>query len=133
MLTRLILWAINSAQFSIQDRALFTGALLTRLGAIDPCGKVQVDGVNISINGAPLTPEGKVRLRESAKAELSSFARKTVRDIVLEEAHARGFVSGKDMESILWARAAVWFVTREEELYKSLTQDTGNFPLSEDY
>lgn len=112
---------------------LFTGELLTRLGAIDPCGMVVVDGAKILIRGVPLNQEGKIRLRESARAALNSFARKTVRDVVISEAYNRGFVSGQDMDAILWSRAAYWFGTREEELYNSLAGDAGNLSLNEDY
>lgn len=132
MLTKLILWALRSARFSTEDRALFTGELLRRLGAIDLCGIVEADGAKILIRGVPLNQERLIALRESAKAQLTSFARKIVRDLVLEEAHQIGFVAGKDKDSILFARAALWFATREQELYKDLANDTGNSSLNGD-
>lgn len=133
MLTRLILWALRSASFSKEDKALFTGELLRTLGAIDPRGIVEIDKGKILIRGVPLDQESMIRLRESAKAELSSFARSVVRDVVLKESYQIGFVTGKDMEQILFSRAAYWFGTREDELYQSLAASTGNFSLNEDY
>lgn len=130
MLARFIVWAIQNSRFSKEDRLLFTGELLKRLGAIDPCGIVHVDEGKILIRGVPLKQEAMIRLRESAKAELDSFARSVVRDIVLNESYQIGFVTGKDFEQILFSRAAYWFGTRETELYKSLAADAGNSLLS---
>lgn len=133
MFTRLILWALRSASFSKEDKALFTGELLRALGAIDPRGIVEIDKDKILIRGVPLDQERMIRLRESATAQLNSFARGVVRDLVLNETYQIGFVTGKDMDQILFARAAYWFGTREEELYQSLATSAGNSSLNGDY
>lgn len=126
MLAKLILWAIDNAHFSKEERALFTGALLSKLGAIDPRAIIEIDKDTVLIRGVPLDGESMAQLRESAKGAVNSFARKVVRDVVLQEAYNIGLVTGKDMEQVLFSRSAVWFSRREEELYKDLAKDAGN-------
>lgn len=122
MLSRLVLWAINNARFSKEDRALFTGSLLRRFGAVDLGGILTIDGGRVSIRGVPMSQEQTIAVRESALAMETSIARKFVREQVLTEAVNIGFVSAQDMDQVLFARAAVWFGTKEEEWYDRLAQ-----------
>lgn len=122
MLSKFVLWAIENARFSKEDRALFTGALLHRFGAIDLHGIIRVGEGKIFIRDVPLSQEQSIAIRESALAMQSSIARKFVREQVLSEAVNIGFISAKDFETMMFSRAAVWFGTREEELYHSLSQ-----------
>ncbi len=123
MLAKFVLWAINNARFSQEDRALFTGSLLHKFGAVNLRGMIQIDGGKISIKGVPLSQERVIALRESAKAMMNSMARNLVREQVLSEAVNIGFTSAQNFEQVEFARAAVWFATREEELYEKLSAE----------
>lgn len=120
MLARLVLWAINNARFSPEQRALFTGTLLRKFGAVDLHGIIRVDEGKIFIRNVPLSQEQTIALGQSADAALNSIARKFVREQVLTEAVNIGFTSAQNFDQVEFARAAVWFGTREEELYEKL-------------
>lgn len=120
MLAKLVLWAVNNARFSQEDRALFTGSLLHKFGAVDLHGIFSVGEGKILVRGTPLSHEQVISVRESAIAMKNSVARKLVREQVLSEAMNIGFTTAKNFEQTEFARAAVWFGTREEELYMLL-------------
>lgn len=120
MLAKLVLWAIRHAIFSPEDKALFTGSLLKKFGAVDLGDIIRVDEGKIFIRGVPLSQEQTIALQESARAMENSIARKFVRDQVLSEAVNIGFTSAKTLDQVEFARAAVWFGTREEGLYQEL-------------
>lgn len=122
MLSKFVLWAIQNARFSQEDRALFTGTLLHRFGAVDLHGIIRIGEGKIFIKDVPLGQEKTIALRESAQAMLNSAARKLVREQVLSEAVNIGFTSAQRFDQVEFARAAVWFGTREEELYEKLVE-----------
>lgn len=121
MLAKLVLWAIDNARFSQEDRALFTGKLLRRFGAIDLHGILRIEAGRLFIRGEQANQELFIALRESANAMLDARARKLVREQVLSEAVNIGFTAAKTFDQVEFARAAVWFAIREEEWYEKLT------------
>lgn len=122
MLAKFVLWAIHNARFSPEERALFTGSLLRKFGAVDLGGILSIDGGKILIKGVPMSMEQTIALRESAIAMGNSVAWKMVREQVLTEAVNIGFTSAQDIDQVLFARAAVWFGTKEQEWYERLSQ-----------
>lgn len=122
MLAKLVLWAINNARFSPEERALFTGSLLRKFGAVNLHGIIRVDEGKIFIKNVPLSQERLMALRASADAMKSSMARNLVREQVLSEAVNIGFTSAQNFQQVEFARAAVWFATREEELYDKILE-----------
>lgn len=124
MFAKFVLWAIRNARFSKEDRALFTGSLLRRFGAINLHGIIRVGEGKIFIKNVPLSQERIIALRVSAEAMKSSMARNLVREQVLTEAVNIGFISAQNFEQVEFARAAVWFATREEELYDKIIAES---------
>lgn len=120
MRAKLVLWLIDNAQFSKEDRALFTGKLLRRFGAIDLHGILRIEAGQLFVRGKPLAPEQFATLRASAEAMIDSRARAFVREQVLSEAVNIGFTSAQNFDQVAFARAAVWFATKEEEWYEKL-------------
>lgn len=120
MLARLIFWAIDNARFSQEDRALFTGRLLRRFGAVDLHGILRIEAGQLYVREKPVTQEQFIALRASAEAMLDSRARKFVREQVLSEAVNIGFTAAQNFDQVEFARAAVWFATKEEEWYEKL-------------
>ncbi len=118
MLAKLVLWSIRNARFSAEDRALFTATLLHRFGAIDLHGIIRVEAGQIFVRDRPIPQEQVLQLR--ARQMLNSRARHLVREQVLSEAVNIGFTVAQQFEQVEFARAAVWFGTKEEELYEKL-------------
>lgn len=123
MLAKLVLWAVKHARFSPEDRALFTGALLHKFGAINLHGIIRVGEGKIFIKNVPLSQERTLALRNSAEAMKHSMARNLVREQVLTEAVNIGFTSAQKFDQVEFARAAVWFGTCEEELYDKILEE----------
>lgn len=106
-----------------EERQILTAMLLDRLGALPLHAKIKVDGTGkVSVNGRSLDIETADRLRQAAVAMQNNAARNLVRETVTFLAIIDGVHKNVSPEMGLFAKAALWFLQEENELYATLAQ-----------
>lgn len=116
--TKLALALLDYSRLSNENRQLLTASLLHQLGAVPLRAKVVVDDLHqVFIDGKPMTMETSRLMHEGSKALLRNFARKVVREQVTFMAITKGVHENISPEQGLFAKAALWAMQEEDELY----------------
>ncbi len=118
---------LSGSRIGHEERQLLTAALLTKLGAlplharitVDETGKMLFDGKSADIERAR-------KLHDSAKSMMNNFARRFVRAQIRYMAIQKGVHENVSPEQGLFAKAALWLLQEEEELYKKLAGELNN-------
>lgn len=106
-----------------EERQMLTAMLLDRLGALPLHAKIRVDGTGkVSVNGRSLDIETADRLKQAAVAMQNNAARNLVRETVAFMAIVDGVHKNVSPDMGLFAKAALWFLQEENELYATLSQ-----------
>lgn len=109
---------------SIEERQILTALLLEKLGALPLRAKIVVDKTGmVSVNGRSLDPELAMTLQQAAVAMQRNAARNLVRETVTYLAIVDGTIKSINPEMMLFAKAALWFLQQEDELYATLAQE----------
>lgn len=120
---KLAVWLLRHGRLGNEERQLLTATILDRLGALPIRAKVIVDGAGrISIGGNKMTFEAAKAAQSAAQALLKNFAYKVVREQVTYMAIQKGVHENVTPEHGLFAKAALWWMQEERELYLSLAQ-----------
>lgn len=121
--TKLAVWLLTHGRLGNEERQLLTATILDRLGALPIRAKVVVDGAGrISIGGNKMTFEAAKAAQSAAQALLKNFAYKVVREQVTYMAIQKGVHENNTPEQGLFAKAALWYMQEERELYLMLAQ-----------
>lgn len=119
LVTKLVIVLLKDSRLDNEHRQLLTAALLDRLGALPINAKVVIDDVHkVFINGRPITLNAAKKLHEGSKAMVKNFARKVVREQVTFMAVHKGVHENISPEQGLFAKAALWVMQEEDELYR---------------
>lgn len=122
--TRLAAYLLRNADLRVEDRQLLTAVLLDRLGALPVRAKITVDEAKqVFVDGKKLTLESSRALHEASKAMLNNFARRFVREQVTFMAITKGVHENTSPEQGLFAKAALWIIQEEDELYRIFAQE----------
>lgn len=117
--TKLAVMLLRSGKIGNEERQLLTTAIINRLGALPVRARITIDEANqIFIDGKKLTVETARRLHDGSKAMLNNFARKIVREQIVFMAVHKGVHENVSPEQGLFAKAALWNLQEEEELYR---------------
>ncbi len=121
MFAKLVIWFLKHRNLSKEDRMLFTGYLVAKLGGLPIHGILTIDGEGkLLVRGAQLAPEQLMSLRESADALLNNQAWKLIHEQVLYQAVSTGTFEGQNLEQVLFSRAGVWFGQEERKWFEML-------------
>lgn len=124
--TKLAVWLLRSSRLSNESRQILTAALLSKLGALPIHAKITVDETGgILVDGRKLTLERAQQLKEGSEVQLRSVARKFVRETVTFLAVKQGVHENMSPEQGLFAKAALWAMQEEDNLYRLLAQTDG--------
>lgn len=126
MLGDFIAWltvkALKSKTLSGQAKMKVTNALLDNVGSLPLKNSIVFDEMGtIMLNGKPLEVDTAIAFRESALALQDSFARKIVREQVRFLAIQMGIYQGLSPDTILFAKAALWYGEQEDKLLSQIT------------
>lgn len=123
---KLAVFLLKNSRISIEERQLLTAVILDRLGALPIHAKVVIDELGgIFIDGKPLTLEAARHVHESAKALVKNFAYKVVREQISFMAVHKGVHENVSPEQGLFAKAALWVLQEQHELYLRFSQVEG--------
>lgn len=124
--TKLAVHWLRAASIDNECRQILTAALLDKLGALPIHAKISVDeSGSVLVDGKKLTLDRAQQLNQSAVTALSSVARKFVRETVTFLAVKQGVHENMSPEQGLFAKAALWFMQEEDNLYRILAQAEG--------
>lgn len=120
---RLVIFLLENSRLSNESRQLLTASMIDRLGALPMRARIVIDETGkCFVDGKALTLETAQRMRESSRSMRNNFARKFVRDQVKWMALQKGVYENMTPEQGLFAKAALWVMQEEDELYASLGQ-----------
>lgn len=123
LVTGIVIWCLKSIRLSNEDKQLLTGALLDKLGALPLRARIVIDeSGQFFIDGKQIDLETSRRLHETSRTMLSNFARRFVREQVTFMAVHKGVHENTSPEQGLFAKAALWFLQEEDELYSKFAQ-----------
>lgn len=120
----MVIWALKSAHIKNEERQILTSALLDRLGAVPLRAKIVIDEVGqVFVNGKQLTADAALQMKDGSRAMLKNFARRFVREQVMFMAIHMGVHENSSPEQGLFAKAALWNLQEEQELYERFAQN----------
>lgn len=120
---KLAIFLLRNSRIGNEERQLLTAAILDRLGALPVRARMSIDETGqIFIDQKQLTLETARLLQESSRVMLRNFARKFVREQVTFMAIHQGVHENASPEQGLFAKAALWFLQEEDELYRRFAQ-----------
>lgn len=124
--TKLAVALLKNATLKNEERQLLTVTLLDKLGALPLRARISLDEAGqIFVDEKQLTLETSRTLHETSKAMLNNFARRFVREQVTFMAIHKGVHENISPEQGLFAKAALWFLQEEDELYRRFAQIEG--------
>lgn len=99
----------------MSDRMLLTTMLFDKIGALPLRDMIRVNEEGrLLVNGRLVGVEAARKLRESARAELNSYARKFISEQVLYTAVVMGVHKMETPEQSVFSRAAIWYKQQED-------------------
>lgn len=124
--TKLAIRLLRDATLGAEERQLLTATFLDKLGALPLRARITIDEAGqIFVNGKKLSLETARTLHDTSKTMLKNFARRFVREQVAFMAIHKGVHENTSPEQGLFAKAALWFMQEEDELYALLAQNEG--------
>lgn len=121
--TKLAIWLLKNGRLDNESRQLLTATMLDRLGALPIRARITVDeSAQIFVDNKQVTFEVAHRLHETSKSMLDNFARRFVRETVTFMAVKKGVHENVSPEQGLFAKAALWFLQEEDDLYRKFAQ-----------
>lgn len=122
--TKLAVALLRNATLTNESRQLLTSALLAKLGALPLRARIVVDkSGQIFVDEKQLTLEAARQLHDTSISMQKNFARRFVREQVTYMAIHKGVHENASPEQGLFAKAALWFLQEEDELYRILSQN----------
>lgn len=121
--SRIVIWFLNTARFSIEDRAVLTNHLLQKLAALPVRDIITLnDEGGLLINDRPLSVEEVVSLRESATQLSRNYIRKILREQMAFEAIKVGVHNSISNDTNFFAKAALWNQAKENEILQNIVR-----------
>lgn len=113
---------ILKKDFSKRNKIILTNLIIENLGALPlhDIIKVNEEGT-LLINNRSLEYDQVLKLRDSSRALQNNHARKVIREQVKFAAIATGVHRAKDLDEMLFAKAALWWGEKEDELVSILS------------
>lgn len=121
IVVRLVVWLLDKANLTIDQRNLLTGKLLDTMGSSTPLRdiiRIDEEGT-LLVKGSPLTPYEARQYLEGAKSALNNATLQLIWDQIRYECFKGGVSNGAKPEDILFYRTALWNGERER-FYLSL-------------
>lgn len=120
----LTIWLLKGSQLRNEERQLLTSTLLDKLGALPLHATITIDESNrFFVAGRPMDLEVARALSEGSRGMLRNYARKFVRETVQFLAIKKGVHENTSPEQGLFAKAALWAMDEEDQLYRLLAQE----------
>lgn len=120
---KLAVFLLKHNRIDNESKQLLTATMLDRLGALPLRATITTDGTGqIFVKGKQMTLEVARKMHETSKAMLNNFARRFVREQVTFMAIHMGVHENISPEQGLYAKAALWFLQEEDELYRKFAQ-----------
>lgn len=115
LIAKLTLSVLRRTDLSMSDRMLLTTMLFDKIGALPLRDMIRVNEEGrLLVNGRLVGVEAARKLRESARAELNSYARKFISEQVLYTAVVMGVHKMETPEQSVFSRAAIWYKQQED-------------------
>jgi hypothetical protein len=112
---------LSKATLSVEDRVALTNALLNKLGAF-PVGDMIIKTENsVNINGKDLDLDQYLNFKEACVALKENFARRVINEQLKYKATKMGIHESTTIETLLFAKAVIWFINEEEILIERLS------------
>lgn len=124
LFAKLVIWALEKVGSDLETKILLTNAILKEVNAL-PIQSIMsfTKQGTLLLNGKPLDKDKALIIQESARITLHSQARRIIQDRVNWLAVNLAVHQGTTPETILFAKAAIWFGQEENKLYKQIAQE----------
>lgn len=121
MLLKFLLKILKTKRLKSEDRLLILNALLEKVEALPIKDIITYDlSGTIKINNKTLSVEQAILLRQGAISLENNATRKIITEQVTWEAIKFGVHSSLSIESILFAKAALWLIEQEKAIILKL-------------
>lgn len=116
------IWLLKSKRLSLQNKSALVNSILVKLDALPLHGIIRHDNGNLVIKDKPLDIEELRIIRDSARSLKDNRLYALIQDQILFEAMTLG-VNSTNFEQGYFAKAAVWWGRRENELVNMVVND----------
>jgi len=114
---------LNKATLTTEERVELTNALLSKLGAF-PIGEMITTNENgMSINGKDLDVDQYISFKEACASLKENFARRVINEQLKYKATEMGIHKSTTIDTLLFAKAVLWFINEENILIEKLSSD----------
>lgn len=111
---------LNKADLSLEDRVALTTCMLSKLNVLPIGDTVHITEGRLIINGKELDQEQMLAFRESSIALKDNYARRVINEQIRYKAVNLGINVALSLDTIMFAKAAIWCVNEEEILINTL-------------
>lgn len=120
-ITQKIIKQLQNTKLSLEDRVALTTAILDKLHALPIGNIVHFTESGVMINGKELDQDQMISFREACVVLKENFARKVIHEQVRYKAIDMGINKALSMDTIMFAKAAIWVVNEIEILIAKLS------------
>ena len=122
LLSKIIIWALNSIKIKENEKALITTALLRNIDALPIRDALSFDlEGTIMVRGKKLDIEQIQLLKQGADSLKNNYAWNVIEEQVLYEANKIALHQGITPDMIQFAKSAVWVTQQIEKFLKQIT------------
>lgn len=122
-ISNLVIWSLKTTKIQGEDKTKLINALLENMDALPIKDAVSIENGQVLLRGKPIDSiETAQSLKQGASAMRQNFTRKIVQEQILFECSKIGLHLGKTPEDIMFAKAAIWVLMTEDNMYKSLDE-----------
>lgn len=119
----MVVFLLQRATLSLQDKTLLTAALLEKLYALPVKDMIvfEADGT-MQIKGRKVEMQDAILLKQGAKALRDNFTRRVLREQMAFEAINLGVHKGLTPEMIMFSKAILYTMQEEDKLLQKLDE-----------
>lgn len=123
IIANLTVWLLKHKTLTGEAKMKVTNAMLNNIGALPIADVIEYkDGV-MTVGGKNLDFEQANNLVSSAKALDDNLFRKVIQEQVKHEAIKMGIYNGLSPETILFAKAALWYLQEENKIIANILNE----------
>lgn len=111
-----IIKKFNKEDLSLEDRIALTNTILSTLSVLPINDAIEISPEGVKIRGRKLNTEEFINFTESCKALKDNKARQIINEQIKFLAINMGVHQSVSLETMMFAKAALWMVQNENEL-----------------
>lgn len=120
-LTKKLIQQLRKSELTLEDRVALITALLDKLGVLPIGDVIDISEQGISIQGKVLDQEQVLNFKEASAVLRDNFARQVINEQIRYKAIDLGINKATAMDTLFFAKAALWCLNEQEILITQLS------------